>query len=89
VLLPVLRPDAPAVNGRRAEGKFLFNGYLFVRCRMSDEIYMNIKVYKGVVMILGKAYRVPLVLEDWEMATLKALLACDPGRYWPAGPKAA
>lgn len=94
VLVPMVgngnaSPEPPKKN---VAGQPLFNGCIFVRCRMTEEIYMGIRTGKGVFSVLGDAFRIPQALEEREMATLKELLNFVPSpilAQWPkAGEKA-
>jgi transcription antitermination factor NusG len=88
VLLPILYAEPRDGKEKGSGARFLFNGYLFVHCRMSDEIYMGISACKGVSSILGNSYRIPLVMDDQEIATLKRLLKYKPSPVlagWPKG----
>lgn len=55
--------------------ELLFPCYVFIRCRMSDPIYMEWAACDGVVSVLGRAWRIPTALEDREIQHLRAILA--------------
>lgn len=58
-----------------SESDLLFPCYVFVHCRMSDEIYMEWVECDGVVSVLGRAWRIPTILDDREIGHLKAILS--------------
>lgn len=57
-----------------SDGELLFPCYVFLRCRMSDEIYMQWTECVGVVSVLGRAWRIPTILDEREIGHLKAIL---------------
>src|SRR5207249_4494793 len=54
--------------------ELLFPCYVFVRCHMSDVIYMSVAAYEAVISILGRAWRIPSVLAQTEIENLKKIL---------------
>ena len=92
VLVPIAGNESPDPPKKDVAGKLLFNGCVFVRCLMTEEIYMGIISCKGVFSILGDAFRIPQVMDGREMAALKELLNFVPAPMladWPkSGAKA-
>lgn len=81
VLLPELSGDR-RVRSRNANAPvLLFPSYLFLHCRMNDDAYMVISEYREVFSILGRAYRIPTVIDDEEMQHLMGVLASVPRPY--------
>jgi len=78
VLLPELRAGASGRPGKRTQPNLLFPCYVFFRCRMDDEIYVRISAYEDVFQILGRAYRIPSVIDEAEIAYLKGVLTSHP-----------
>jgi len=78
IFLPELKAHGKSPNGRHKRHSLLFACYVFLRCRMSDEIYMEISAYETVYSILGRAYRIPSAIEDTEMTHLKGILTTYP-----------
>ncbi len=70
-LLPEYAGPA-AEAGDRA--RLLFAGYIFIRCRMSDEIYAAVAEQRAVYKILGRAWRIPSPVADDEIGLLQAVL---------------
>ncbi len=64
--------------GKKTRSEKLFGGYLFVQCEMRDEIYFQICKFPQVHRILGLSYRIPSVIDDFEIAHLKRLLVFQP-----------
>lgn len=78
VFLPILQPKPTAQHHRpEAPPEFLFRSYLFLRCAMNDEIYMPICDHSSVFQIMGRAYRIPSVLDEEEVLHLKGILQSD------------
>jgi transcription antitermination factor NusG len=78
VLLPERKGGATGRQGKRTPPGLLFPCYVFLRCRMDDEIYMRISAYEDVFQVLGRAYRIPSVIDDAEIAHLKGVLMSEP-----------
>ena len=78
ILLPEVRTNERAPGGKTDHQPLLFSSYVFVRCRMNDAIYTSITAYRDVYQILGRAYRIPSVIHDAEMAHLRGVLATSP-----------
>lgn len=78
VFLPMLQAK-PAAQQKRSEAppEFLFHSYLFLRCAMNDGIYMPICDHSSVFQIMGRAYRIPSVLDEEEILHLKGILQSD------------
>ena len=77
----ILLPELQRKNPSRKKGRspdLLFPCYVFLRCRMNDEIYMRVSAYETVHQILGRAYRIPSVLDEEEIVCLKKMLAMSP-----------
>jgi len=77
-LLPALKASVAALEGGRKGGARLFPSYVFLRCAMSDEIYVAVSEDESVIQILGRAYRIPTPIEEEEIRHLRALLASFP-----------
>ena len=41
---------------------------------MSDEIYLTLAAYDGIVSVLGRAWRIPSILDDREIHYLRGIL---------------
>jgi len=78
IFLPELKASVGGYNGKKKRPELLFSCYVFLRCRMSDEIYMMVSAHETVHSILGRAYRIPSVIEDTEMTHLKGILVSYP-----------
>lgn len=78
ILLPEVTANARRRTGKRRRPDLLFSSYVFLRCRMNDGLYTTISAYEDVFQILGRAYRIPSVIDDAEMAYLQGVLASDP-----------
>lgn len=78
VLLPLVR-QAPNASGRdlKTPPEFLFRSYLFLRCEMNDRLYISLCDHRSVYQILGRAYRIPAVLDDQEILRLRQILDAD------------
>ena len=72
VLTPYLAPGT--------QSRFLFRSYLFLQCAMTDTIYSAICEHPHVFQVLGRAYRIPSVLDDGEVSNLRQILRaeCNP-----------
>ena len=78
VFLPIVRPDAKSPHHRpETPSRLLFHSYLFLRCAMNDEIYTTVCDHPSIYQIVGRAYRIPSVLEDDEVLHLKGILESD------------
>ena len=55
----------------------IFPGYLFVRCGLTKQTWLNIKKTSGVVRILGVEAE-PVPIPDWEIESLRKVLAVNP-----------
>lgn len=73
----ILLPEIPAVPGEKS-GRLLFGGYLFLRCRMSDAIYMTVASAPQVYKIFGRAFRIPTPIGDREMEIFCNMLGAKP-----------
>lgn len=79
VLDEVLLPDLiESTRGGKKVTRRLFGGYVFLRCRMNDDLYMQVAGYPQVVQVLGRGYRIPMAIDDLEMERLKNLLEFRP-----------
>lgn len=78
VLVPELEASSRNNGNGRNARDLLFPSYVFVRCVMNDEIYMTVSAYRSVYSILGRAYRIPSVIEDQEMTHFKGVLSSCP-----------
>jgi transcription antitermination factor NusG len=81
ILLPQVEPPPTAdwlEPAAPPSGRLLFSGYVFIRCRMSDPIYLRLCEQPAVYEVLGHAFRIPAVIPDAEMALFRAALACSP-----------
>ena len=78
VLIPEIRSGTGGSLAGQRRPDVLFRCYVFLRCRMSDVTYMTIAAYQSVYSILGRAFRIPSVIEDTEMTYLKGVLATRP-----------
>jgi len=86
VLLPMVGSESPDSPKKNTLGTFLFTGCIFIRCLMTEDIYMGITSLKGVFSILGDAFRIPTMMDGREMATLKEMLSFVPAPIladWP------
>lgn len=72
-MLPEIPTPVESGCGTRP-AELLFPCYLFTRCRMNDEIYMTLAAYDGVISVLGRAWRIPSVLDDLEIQCLQGIL---------------
>jgi transcription antitermination factor NusG len=61
-------------NGGAASEELLFPCYLFICCRMNDQIYMQISQFEGVLSVLGRAWRIPSIVNETEIKHLRAIL---------------
>jgi transcription antitermination factor NusG len=71
-------PDHARQKGSCRKGSLLFGSHVFLHCRMSDEIYTRVIEYRGVMKILGRAYRIPSIIDDKEMQLFQAVLNASP-----------
>ncbi|MCE5230699.1 hypothetical protein LLG95_14055 [bacterium] len=71
-VVETLLPEIASADSPR---ELLFPCYVFIRCRMSDDIYMDWAACDGVVSVLGRAWRIPAALDDREIRHLKGILA--------------
>jgi len=78
VLLPELKARRKAANGKSNLPELLFSSYVFLHCRMNDELYMTVSAYSDVFSVLGRAYRIPHIIDDTEIIHLKGVLASHP-----------
>ncbi|MCX8038667.1 MAG: hypothetical protein N3D11_16760 [Candidatus Sumerlaeia bacterium] len=76
----VFLPEIISHNGKHDSRppELLFSSYVFFQTIMTDAIYEKISSYDGVFQILGRAYRIPMHIEDSEIAHLKAVLVHEP-----------
>ena len=78
ILLPRVRLRTGAQRGLTAPSReFLFRSYLFLRCTMSDAIYIPLCDHRFVYRILGRSYRIPTMLDDEEIVCLRRILEAD------------
>lgn len=76
--LPILQYSLnPKLQQSKASTEFLFRSYLFLRCVMTDEIYMSVCDHPLVYQILGQGYRIPTALDDAEIDHLRQILIVD------------
>lgn len=78
LLLPELEARRKTTNGKRNLPELLFSSYVFLHCRMNDRIYVTVSAYRDVFSILGRAYRIPHIIDDTEITHLKNILMCRP-----------
>ena len=52
----------------------LFSGYVFLKCIMNDQIYTKVCELSGVYKILGRAWRIPSILQESEIKRLQLVL---------------
>jgi transcription antitermination factor NusG len=76
LLLPELTGEDSDAGGKR--GELLFGGHLFLRCQMSDDIYMGLANHPWVFKVFGRAFRIPDVIGDHEMDIFKRVLVSVP-----------
>ena len=55
----------------------LFPCYLFVRCRMTDPVYMGLTELAEIQSVLGKAFRIPSIVPDEEIEQVRGLQTID------------
>jgi transcription antitermination factor NusG len=78
VLLPEIKSNG---HGRKTNGNLpdlLFSSYVFLYCTMSDNLYMSVHDYPDVFQILGRAYRIPSIIDETEITHLKGVLETNP-----------
>ena len=78
ILLPELSGELRADAGSSTESPLLFTGHIFLQCRMHDELYMQVCAYPEVMKILGRAFRIPSVIDNQEMQIFKGVLETFP-----------
>lgn len=76
VLLPELVGATSKAKSNRPT--LLFSGYLFLNCRMTDELYLAVCQFPKVFQILGQAFRIPNAICDAEIQHLKGILVSLP-----------
>lgn len=77
ILIPEKPKPRPTRRNRHYAARkpeLYFGGYLFVKCHMTDDLYMDITDSPCIVSILGRGYRVPEVINETEMDKFRAML---------------